>query len=126
MPIVLNKQSGVMGYKYRGLIEESDFIKKHPLLEPYLEALAMAYIKCRQFAGEEPKAISQTPLEQIREHIFGESPCLDCQDYVQNAIGLLNLFGEPVRCQERTIYRPRGREIIGRRQTEHNPDFLYH
>lgn len=115
-----------MGYKYQGLAEERDFINKYPLLEPYLEALAMAYIKCRQFAGEEPKLISQTPLEQIREHIFGESFCLDCQNYVQNVIGLLNLFGEPVRCQERTIYRLRDREIIGHRQTEYNPDFLYH
>lgn len=127
MPIVFNKESGVMGYKYQGLAEEAEFITKNPLLEPYLEGLAMAYIKCQQFAGIEPEEIRQTPLEQIKEHIFGNNPCPDCRDYMRNLIGLLNIFGEPVKYGGRTIYRFRNAEPLYRPQSGIcNPKYPYH
>lgn len=128
MPIVLNNKSGVMGYKYQGLPEEAGFIKKYPLLEPYLEGLAMAYIKCRQFAGIEPEEIRRAPLEQIKEHIYGDSPCSCCQNYMRNIIGLLNIFGEPVQCHGRTLYRLRSPEVFGpwRFNISRNPDYPYH
>ena len=117
-----------MGYKYQGLPEEAEFIIKYPLLEPYLEGLAMAYIKCQQLAGADPEKIKQTPLEQIKEHIYGDNSCQDCQDYMKDVIGLLNLFGDPVRHQDRTIFRFRRAEVIypQKANAPRNPNHPYH